>query len=254
MPLHIQERNIRDIVIMDLYGNLDFNTAPELKVKLDSLIKFGHQKIIINLARVDFIDSTGVGSLMYALKLLDTTMGDIKIIGLSPQNQNVFSVLELDRVFSILNSETQAIETLNGISMQLTTATSEQDKGANQMELAMENINVRAHEIQDSTSRQKGEGDSIKTIIQTMKELTQKVTEATLMQSQSSHKIVEKMNRIGKIASESSQVSQEVNSRAGNLTDAVDVLERMISQFTISENHAPAAGGQAKGMSLVDEN
>jgi len=29
MPLHIQERNIRDIVIMDLYGNLDFNTAPE---------------------------------------------------------------------------------------------------------------------------------------------------------------------------------------------------------------------------------
>jgi anti-sigma B factor antagonist len=109
MPLHIQERNIRDIVILDLYGNLDFNTSPELKVRLDSHIKFGHQKIIINLASVDFIDSTGVGSLMYALKLLDSTMGDIKIIGLSPQNQNVFTVLELDRVFSIMNSETQAI-------------------------------------------------------------------------------------------------------------------------------------------------
>ena len=109
MPLHIQERNIRDIVIMDLFGNLDFATSPELKVKLDFLIKFGHHKIIINLGAVDLIDSTGVGSLMYALKLLDSTMGDIKIIGLSPQNQNVFSVLELDRVFSIMNSETQAI-------------------------------------------------------------------------------------------------------------------------------------------------
>jgi hypothetical protein len=61
------------------------------------------------------------------------------------------------------------------------------------------------------------------------------------------------MNRIGKIASDSSQVSQEVNSRAANLTDAVDVLEKMISQFTISEN-AKGAAGETKAMSLVEEN
>lgn len=109
MTLQIDERVFNDIVILDLDGNLDFNTAPELKVKLDSLIKFGHQKIVLNLVKVDLIDSTGVGSLMYGLKMIDPTEGDIKIIGLSAQNLNVFSVLELDRVFSIMNSEDLAL-------------------------------------------------------------------------------------------------------------------------------------------------
>lgn len=109
MGMRIYERYIGDIVVLDVMGNLDFNTAPELKVKLEALIKFGHHKIVINVTAVDLIDSTGVGALMYGLKLVDPTVGDLKIVGLSPQNRNVFSVLELDKVFSIMASEAQAI-------------------------------------------------------------------------------------------------------------------------------------------------
>lgn len=107
--MQIRERNIREIIVLDLAGSLDFNSAPTLKVKLEALIRFGHNKIVVNLADVDLIDSTGIGSLMYGLKILNPVNGDIKIVGLSHQNKNVFSVLELDRVFSIVPTEDQAI-------------------------------------------------------------------------------------------------------------------------------------------------
>ena len=109
MGIEINERNNKDIIILDITGNLDFNTAPQLRVKLDSLIKFGHHKIVLNLESVTLIDSTGVGSLMYGLKMVDPIKGDIKIVGLSAQNLNVFSVLELDKVFTIMPSEGQAV-------------------------------------------------------------------------------------------------------------------------------------------------
>lgn len=107
--MKIFERYNGDVVILDVIGNLDFDSAPELKVKLEALIKFGHQKIVLNLSAVDLIDSTGVGSIMFGLKLIDPTVGDIKIVGLSFQNKNIISVLELDKVFSLMPSEEQAI-------------------------------------------------------------------------------------------------------------------------------------------------
>ena len=109
ISFEINERYVNDVVVLDISGNIDIKTAPSLKVKLESLIRFGHHKIVVNLRDVDFIDSTGVGSLMHGLKMINPITGGIKIIGLSPQNFNVFSVLQLDRVFPILSSEDQAV-------------------------------------------------------------------------------------------------------------------------------------------------
>lgn len=109
VDFEIKERHVGEVVVLDISGNIDVKTAPSLKIKLESLIRFGHQKIVVNLSNVDFIDSSGVGSLMYGLKMVNPINGGIKIIGMSPQNFNVFSVLELDSVFAILSSEEQAI-------------------------------------------------------------------------------------------------------------------------------------------------
>lgn len=105
----IHERTVGNVIVLDIQGNLDVKSAPSLKVKLESLIRFGHQKIVVNLADAEFIDSSGVGSLMYGLKLINPVNGGLKITGLSPQNYNVFSVLELDRVIPILGTEEAAI-------------------------------------------------------------------------------------------------------------------------------------------------
>ncbi|MEW5947200.1 MAG: methyl-accepting chemotaxis protein [bacterium] len=142
-----------------------------------------------------------------------------------------------------------AVETLNGISLQLTTAIEEQEKGSNQMVITMENINTRAHEIQESISRQRGEGERIRTQTEKMQTLTRQVTEATLLQSQSSHRIVEKMTSIGSIAENNARNSNDVRSRAEKLVEAVALLEKMISRFTVTDDR----GGEARGLALVEE-
>lgn len=113
MDFEIRERSVNDVVILDVYGNLDMQAAPLMKVRLDSLVSFGHQKIIINLANVDFIDSTGVGALMYGQKMINSVTGGLRIVGLSHQNTNVFSVLNLDEVMSIMKTEDLAVNSFH---------------------------------------------------------------------------------------------------------------------------------------------
>ncbi|MFA6448587.1 MAG: STAS domain-containing protein [bacterium] len=109
MDFEIKQRNANDVVILDISGNLDSRSAPLLKVRLESLISFGHNKIVLNLSDVDFIDSTGVGSLIYGQKIVNPVVGGIHIIGLSQQNLNIFSVLNLTEVFSIMATEDVAV-------------------------------------------------------------------------------------------------------------------------------------------------
>lgn len=102
-------RTVDDVSVLDIIGSLDIKTAPVLKVKLESLIRLGHHKIVVNFKQTNFIDSTGVGTLMFGLKQIDPTIGDIKLVNVSPQILNILSVLELDKVFSIFTTEDSAV-------------------------------------------------------------------------------------------------------------------------------------------------
>jgi methyl-accepting chemotaxis protein len=117
------------------------------------------------------------------------------------------------------------------------------------MVMAMENINTRAHEIQESTGRQRGEGDRILQQIEKMRLYTSQVVDATELQSHSSHKILEKMASIGMIAEANARNSNDVQKRSENLVQAVATLERMISQFSLTNDK----GRQAKGLALAEE-
>jgi len=113
VEFEIKERNSGDVVILDIHGNLDAQSAPLLKVRLESLVSFGHNKIVINLTDVDFIDSTGVGSLIFGQRIINPIVGGLHIIGLSPQNRNIFSVLNLTEVFSIMPTADLAVSSFH---------------------------------------------------------------------------------------------------------------------------------------------
>ncbi|MFH1539278.1 MAG: STAS domain-containing protein, partial [bacterium] len=67
----IELRNVGDVTVLAIFGSFDVTLAPTLKVKLESLIRFGHQKIVVNFKGTHFVDSTGVGTLMFGLKQID---------------------------------------------------------------------------------------------------------------------------------------------------------------------------------------
>jgi anti-sigma B factor antagonist len=90
-----------DLLLIRLKGRLDASTSPEVKASLKKLIEEGRRKIIIDLQDVPFIDSSGLASLVSALRLAREQGGNIALSGVQSQAHIVFRLTMLDRVFSI---------------------------------------------------------------------------------------------------------------------------------------------------------
>ena len=87
--------------IIDLVGDLDFHTARQLREKLIELNSEGVTDVILDLAELDFIDSSGLSVLVAALKRLRNQGGDLVLQSVSDQTRRVLEVSGLSRVLSI---------------------------------------------------------------------------------------------------------------------------------------------------------
>ena len=82
-------------------GELDVNTAPELREHLARVINGGARIISVDLASVTFIDSTALSVLVSALKRLRQADGDLRLSSPSPSVRRVFEITGLTRLFTI---------------------------------------------------------------------------------------------------------------------------------------------------------
>lgn len=101
-----------DLLLVSLKGRLDAYTSPEVKASLKKLIEEGHLKIIIDLQDVPFIDSSGLASLVSALRLAREKGGKVVLSGVQTQAHIVFRLTMLDRVFSIYSTSEEAQQNL----------------------------------------------------------------------------------------------------------------------------------------------
>lgn len=88
-------------MIVYLQGEVDLASAPQLRRGVYDLIDQGHQRIAIDLSDVDFMDSTGLGVLIGALKRLRESDGSLVLAGIKPAVARVFEITGLDRIFTI---------------------------------------------------------------------------------------------------------------------------------------------------------
>lgn len=79
-------------------GRLNMVTAGELRDLVHATVEGGHTRIVIDLAGVDFMDSSGLGALINALKTARQAGGDLRIASPNEQVQLVLSLTNLDRV------------------------------------------------------------------------------------------------------------------------------------------------------------
>ena len=106
--LVIGVRNVQGIPVLDLSGEVDSYNSPKLREKMLALIGEGKSKFVVNLTGVDYIDSTGLGTLVGGLKRVSEKGGTIQIICPNEQIYKVFSITGLVKVFEIFDNE-QAI-------------------------------------------------------------------------------------------------------------------------------------------------
>jgi anti-sigma B factor antagonist len=82
-------------------GEVDVATAPALRDELYRLVEHGSSRVVVDLSGMDFIDSTGLGVFVGALKRAREAGGGIELRGLKPSARKVFEITGLNSAFTI---------------------------------------------------------------------------------------------------------------------------------------------------------
>src|SRR5438128_2350259 len=110
MQIDVSKRN-GAAVVRPVSDRIDIEVASQLRRALIDLIESGSRHLVIDLGEVTFIDSSGFGALVSALKLLRTWQreGDIRLANAQPTVVDLLEILRLHRVFSSYPSVEQAL-------------------------------------------------------------------------------------------------------------------------------------------------
>ena len=111
--MKILEEINNQIGILKLKGRLDASVVNDLKDNVNSLVKNKIVYIVIDLGEVDFIDSSGLGSLVSCLRLVNKKSGDIRLASLQDQIRALIELTRLHRVFQIYDNRESALNSFN---------------------------------------------------------------------------------------------------------------------------------------------
>lgn len=110
MALEIRERQREGIIILDLHGRITAGEdAAHLRETLRGLAAEGKTRVILNLQHVDYIDSTGLGTLVMGFTTLRKAGGVLKLLQLSRRNIELLVFTKLETVFEIFDDELDAV-------------------------------------------------------------------------------------------------------------------------------------------------
>ena len=98
-----------DAIVLNLTGEVDLYTCPELKTELLRVIDEGAKVVVVDLSGTTFIDSTGLAVLIRGVDRLRRNDGRLAVVVVDPSLRKIFEVTGLDRVFTIHGSRDEAL-------------------------------------------------------------------------------------------------------------------------------------------------
>jgi anti-sigma B factor antagonist len=107
--LEIQSREREGIKILDLSGKLTVGGASDLREKVSAETAAGSLQQILNLKEVEYIDSTGLGTMVICFMAVQKAGGILKLVNLNRRNVELLILTKLSTVFQIFNEEQEAI-------------------------------------------------------------------------------------------------------------------------------------------------
>lgn len=92
---------IDDGIVVQVAGEIDLVSSPQLRVELMELVDAGHDRLVVDLSGVPFMDSSGVATLVEALQRQRHASRQLVLCGLQPKVRSIFEISRLDMVFPI---------------------------------------------------------------------------------------------------------------------------------------------------------
>ena len=114
MSIKISSREVDHVIILDVNGRIVLGEETDkLRSTVRQLIANGKKKIILNLAKVDYIDSSGVGELVGSFTTVRNSGGELKLLNLTPKVHDILNVTKLYTVFDVRDDEFKAVKSFD---------------------------------------------------------------------------------------------------------------------------------------------
>jgi anti-sigma B factor antagonist len=109
--MQIKSSNAGEAVVLHLDGRLNMVAAPQVRGAINDLVQSGDSRIVVDLGKTEFMDSSGLGALIAALRSARQAGGDLRIANAGEQ---VVTVLQLTNLGRVLRPHDTVEDALDG--------------------------------------------------------------------------------------------------------------------------------------------
>jgi anti-sigma B factor antagonist len=109
VDLSLETRQENDRTVIEVGGEIDVYTAPKLRERIIELVDEGQYHLVVDLEKVEFLDSTGLGVLVGGLKRVRGHDGSLQLVCTQERLLKIFRITGLSKVFAIHSSQSDAL-------------------------------------------------------------------------------------------------------------------------------------------------
>ena len=110
MSVKLTTRQVGDVTIVDAVGRITLGEgASAFRDSIRDLAANGHKKLLLNLAEISYIDSSGIGELVSGFTTVANQGGTVKLLNLTKRVQDLLQITKLYTVFEVHDDEAKAV-------------------------------------------------------------------------------------------------------------------------------------------------
>jgi anti-sigma B factor antagonist len=107
--VEFEEQQHGEVTVLKILGQLDALTEDQMFAKIEDLVLRNKTRLVIDIFKLEFVDSAGIGALVSLFKRMRLLKGDAKILGLGGQPREIFKLLRLDKAFECFDALDKAL-------------------------------------------------------------------------------------------------------------------------------------------------
>lgn len=114
MSVKLTTRQVGDVTVVDVVGKITLGEgAIAFRDTIRDLVSKGHKKLLLNLAEVSYIDSSGIGELVSGFTNVTNQGGSAKLLNLTTRVKDLLQITKLYTVFEVFDNETTGVRSFS---------------------------------------------------------------------------------------------------------------------------------------------
>ena len=106
--MKIETRTVYDVLVVDMSGRLDSTSSGDAGDRIVDIAKGAHKRVLLNLAKLEYVSSAGLRVILRGAKLLQVNRGELKICNASGLVRNVLETSGFNSLIKVYDTEQEA--------------------------------------------------------------------------------------------------------------------------------------------------